>query len=100
MCLLHTRRAHLWFIPDSSKSLRRFLNSWTFDYFCQCGRNLCVFLCFVIFVIIRNIRLESYEFFVFWRFAKTRSCAPSFSAWQFPNLKNQEMTTNFMKMCI
>ena len=44
MCMLHTRRAHLWFIPDSLKSFRPFLNSLTFDSFCQCGWNLDVYL--------------------------------------------------------
>ena len=41
--------------------------------------------------------VKSYSFFVFGRFAKTRSCAPSLSAWDFLDLKNQEMTTNSIK---
>ena len=44
MCMLHTRRAHLWFIPDSLKSFRVFLKSWNFDSYCQCGLNLYVYL--------------------------------------------------------
>ena len=44
MCLLHTKRAHLWFIPDSLKSFRCFWNSWIFDSYCQCGLNLYVYL--------------------------------------------------------
>ena len=47
MCMLHTRQAHLWFIPDSLKSFLSFLNSLNFDAFCQCGWNLDVdlFVC-------------------------------------------------------
>ena len=44
MCMLHTRRAHLRFIPDSLKSFRSFWNSWIFDSYCQCGWNLYVYL--------------------------------------------------------
>ena len=44
MCMLHTRRAHLRFIPDSLKSYSCFWNSWMFDSFCQCGCNLYVYL--------------------------------------------------------
>ena len=42
--MLHTRRAHLWFIPDSLKSLRCFLNSLIFDSLRQCGWNPDVYL--------------------------------------------------------
>ena len=44
MCMLHTRRAHLRVIPDSLKSFRSFWNSWIFDSYCQCARNLYVYL--------------------------------------------------------
>ena len=44
MCMLHTRRAHLWFLLDSLKSYSYFWNSWMFDSFCQCGWNLNVFI--------------------------------------------------------
>ena len=44
MHMLHTRRAHLRFIPDSLNPFRCFGNSWIFDSFCQCGWNLYVYL--------------------------------------------------------
>ena len=43
MCMLHTGRAHLWFIPDSLKSFCCFSNSWLLNSFCQCGWNSYVF---------------------------------------------------------
>ena len=46
MCIVHTRRAHLWFMPDSLKSFCSFSKSWTLNSFCQCGCNLyvCLFM--------------------------------------------------------
>ena len=56
MCMLHTRRAHLRFIPDSLKSYSYFWNSWIFDSFCQCGWNLYVyfFMCVSSFSCLRE----------------------------------------------
>ena len=65
------------------------------DYLC-----LLIYVCLLISVIIRDIRLKSYYFLFFWRFVRTRCGALPFSMWKFLDLKNQEMTTIFIKMCI
>ena len=56
MCMLHTRRAHLRFIPDSLKSYSFFWKSWMFDSFCQCWWNLYVslFICVSSFSCLRE----------------------------------------------
>ena len=65
------------------------------EYLC-----LLIYVCLVNSVIIRDIRFKSYYFFFFRRFVRTRSGAPPFSMWKFLDLKIQEMTTIFIKMCI
>ena len=80
-------------------------NSWILEFgFClrawmeyPC---LLIYVCLVIFVMMRDIRLKSYYFLFFCRFVRTRSGAPPFSMWKFLDLKTQEMTTIFIKMCI
>ena len=59
MCMLHTRQAHLRFIPDSLKSYSYFWNSWIFDSFCQCGWNLyvCLVMCVSSFSCLRETYL-------------------------------------------
>ena len=64
---------------------------------CLC---LLIYVCVVISVIIPDIRLKSYYFLFFRRFVRTRSGALPFSMWNFLDLKIQEMTTIFLKMCI
>ena len=65
------------------------------EYLC-----LLIYVCLVISVIIRDIRLKSYYFLFLRRFVTTRSGAPPFSMRKFLDLKIQEMTTMFSKMCI
>ena len=43
---------------------------------------------------------KSYYFLFFRRFVRTRSGAPAFSMWKLLDLKIQEMTTIFIKLCI
>ena len=80
-------------------------NSWVLEFQC-CLRAwpeyLCflIYVCLVILVIIRDIRLKSYDFLFFQRFVRTRSGAPPFSMWKFLDLKLQEMTIILLKMCI
>ena len=64
------------------------------------SRRLLIYVCLVISVIPRDIRLYSYYFCIYRRPIRMRSGARSFSACEFLDLKNQEMTTNFVKMCI
>ena len=61
---------------------------------------LLIYVCLVISVIIRGIRLKSYYFLFFRRFVTTRSGALPSKMWKFLDLKIQEMTTIFIKMCI
>ena len=65
------------------------------EYLC-----LLIYVCLVIFVIIRDIPLKSYYFLFFRRFVRTRSGAPPFSMWKFLDLKIQETKSLFIKMCI
>ena len=44
MCMLHMRRAHLRFIPDSLKSYSYLYQFLIFDSFWQCGWNLYAYL--------------------------------------------------------
>ena len=60
---------------------------------------LLIYVCPVIIVIIRDRRFKSYYFLFFGRFVRTRSGAPSFWMWKFLDLRIQEMTTIFKKMC-
>ena len=64
---------------------------------CLC---LPIYVCLVIFVNIRDIRLKSYYFLFFRSLVRTRSGALSFLTWKPLDLKIQEMTTIFIKMCI
>ena len=59
-----------------------------------------IYVCLVIFFIIRDIRLKSYYFLFFRRFVRTHSGAPPFLMWKFQDLKIQEMTTISLKMGI
>ena len=80
-------------------------NSWILEFRiclsagveCLC---LLIYVCFVISVIIRDIRLKSYYFLFFRRFVRTRSGAPPFPMWKFLDLKIQEMTTIVLEMYI
>ena len=103
MCMLHRRRVHLWFIPDSLKSLRCFLNSWIFDSFCQSGWNLYVYL--FMYVSSFSALYVTYVYNLINSFFSGASLGPAparrlFLRGNFLIGKNQEMTTKFMKMCI
>ena len=65
--MLHTRRAHLRFIPDSLKSYSYFWNSWIFDSYCQCGSNLYVyvFVCVSSFSCLRETYVYNHIICVF-----------------------------------
>ena len=55
--------------------------------------SLLIYLCLVIYIIIRDKRLKSYYFLFFRCFVRTRSGVPPFSMWKLLDLKIQEMTT-------